>query len=344
MKLPRWLAMTGTKRKGNLDEFSRIAIRHGTDKYGSHLYTPIYNELFAPLRDRRIKLLEIGVGGYGQPLSGGLGLSAWAQFFPNASIYGLDIEEKRFPTDPRIKILRGSQNDRDVLDRIWHEHGPFDIVIDDGSHDPEHVLTSFRCLYPKMSEDGIYVVEDTQTSFWPHLGGRPDGQGTIFELAAQIAIAMHTQEVLAGGGVSLFQEFGLITKAVRTYRNMVVFERGDNDYPSNHSFDSTHPNVVAVRSTIEAEHKNYPSPGAYLTRIDMEMSARQTEAAVALSREAMIRYPARADVLSYVYHVFERCAADQDCLAAAEGLHRMFPEDPWAQHVLAHYREVDRTK
>ncbi|MBV8508817.1 MAG: hypothetical protein JO289_01505, partial [Xanthobacteraceae bacterium] len=40
----------------HIDPLTRLAIRHGTDKWGPHFYTPIYHELLAPLRDRPVKL------------------------------------------------------------------------------------------------------------------------------------------------------------------------------------------------------------------------------------------------------------------------------------------------
>jgi hypothetical protein len=115
------------------DPLSLLAIRHGTDKYDDHLYTPEYHWLFGHLRDRELRLLEIGVGGYDQPQCGGQGL------------------------------------------RLWVEDGPFDIVIDDGSHRMADVLATLRHLYPRMPADGIYVVEDTQAAFWDEFGGTAPG-------------------------------------------------------------------------------------------------------------------------------------------------------------------------
>jgi hypothetical protein len=47
-----------------LDPLTQLAIKHGTDKWGPHFYTPVYHKLFAHLRERPLRLLEIGVGGY----------------------------------------------------------------------------------------------------------------------------------------------------------------------------------------------------------------------------------------------------------------------------------------
>ena len=319
--------------KSALDDLSRIAIKHGTDKFGGHLYTPIYERLFRPLRYRPIRLLEIGVGGYGSPLAGGLSLSAWAEYFPNAMIVGLDVEEKRLANAPRITIVKAAQDDVIALEDVWKRYGPFDIIIDDGSHLPGHVLTSFRYLYPKMTESGLYVVEDTQTSLWPDFLGAPDGRSTIFELAYHIGLAMHSQEVEAGGRSPEFLEFGSITHSVQIYRNLIVFERGDNTYPSNASFNFDHPQVAQIHDLIVATGARQPSPGVYLILIVMAVQGKRTDEAVALAREVVTRYPDRTQVLAFAHDFFDRFGYFEDRCRAARSLIRLHPEDPWTQRL-----------
>lgn len=154
-----------------LDPLSRLAIQHGTDKYGYHDYTPNYFDLFKHLRDKPLRLLEIGVGGYGNEDRGGESLAVWRDFFPNARIIGIDIQKKTLDLGERVRILQGSQVDAEFLEDLVAEEGPFDIIIDDGSHRNEHVVESFHLLYPTLKSGGIYVVEDTQTAFFPRFGG-----------------------------------------------------------------------------------------------------------------------------------------------------------------------------
>lgn len=151
-----------------------LAIRHGTDKEGDHFYTRWYERHLGHLRDRRIVLLEIGVGGYEDPTSGGESLRMWKEYFPLATIVGIDIHDKSAMAEDRIVIHRGSQDDPAFLDRVAHEHGPFDVIIDDGSHLSPHVIASFRALFPHLAPDGIYVIEDLQTSYWPEYQGSHD--------------------------------------------------------------------------------------------------------------------------------------------------------------------------
>jgi demethylmacrocin O-methyltransferase len=146
-----------------------VAIKHGTDKW-THGYIPFYRRHFAPFRRKRFNLLEIGIGTVG-PRGGGDSLRMWREFFPNATIWGLDILDKASHAERRINIVQGSQNDADFLRSVAARIGRIDIVIDDGSHVNEHVLTSFTTLFPLLAAGGLYVIEDMETSYFPKFGG-----------------------------------------------------------------------------------------------------------------------------------------------------------------------------
>ncbi|SPF78901.1 8-demethyl-8-alpha-L-rhamnosyl tetracenomycin-C 2'-O-methyltransferase [Aliiroseovarius pelagivivens] len=153
------------------DPLSTLAILHGTDKFGYHDYTPNYFKLLAHLRDKPVKILEIGVGGYADVDRGGQSLRMWRDFFKNGEVTGIDIQKKTLDFGPRVKILQGSQVDPDFLHEVIAERGPFDIIIDDGSHRNEHIVESYHLLFPTLAPGGIYIAEDVQTSFHPRFGG-----------------------------------------------------------------------------------------------------------------------------------------------------------------------------
>lgn len=158
------------------DDLTLFAIRNGTDKFGYHDYTPNYHSLFARFRNQAIRVLEIGVGGYGEEDRGGESLATWRDYFPLARIVGLDIQKKVLDLGPRVRIVQGSQVDAGFLAQVVAEEGPFDLIIDDGSHQNDHVIESFKLLFPTLAPGGIYAVEDTQTAFFPGQGGGPDLQ------------------------------------------------------------------------------------------------------------------------------------------------------------------------
>ena len=90
--------------------------------------------------------------------AGGESLRMWKAFFPNSTIYGIDIVDKKHVEEDRIKVFQGSQDDESFLRKVIDETGGFDIIIDDGSHVNEHVIKSFNVLFPALRDSGIYVV------------------------------------------------------------------------------------------------------------------------------------------------------------------------------------------
>lgn len=154
-----------------IDALSRLAVLYGTDKFGYHDYTPNYFKLLGDWQDRRLRMLEIGVGGYGDEDRGGESLEVWRDFFSQGQITGIDIQRKSMDLGPRVRILQGSQVDPDFLDSMNRDCGPFDIILDDGSHRNEHVVETFNLMFPRLQPGGIYLAEDLQTAFVPRFGG-----------------------------------------------------------------------------------------------------------------------------------------------------------------------------
>lgn len=145
--------------------------RHGTDKLWLHHYDAEYARHFEPLRDRPIRLLEIGIGGYGAKGRGGHSLQVWRDYGPGWAVAGVDVEDKSFLDGGRIRTFVADQGKPDELMAIHDAAGPFDIIIDDGSHRQPDILTSFRTLFPVLRPGGIYVIEDLETAYRPDYGG-----------------------------------------------------------------------------------------------------------------------------------------------------------------------------
>ena len=121
-----------------------------------HNYLVYYWMHFRDIRLEVRNVLEIGV-------QTDRSIRMWEDFFPNATIHGLDIDpECRQFEGGRRRIWIGDQSDYGFLAEVTQQAGgPFDVVIDDGSHKVRHQLRSFNFLFPRMSDHGIYVVEDT---------------------------------------------------------------------------------------------------------------------------------------------------------------------------------------
>ena len=110
----------------------------------------------------------------------------WRSYFPKATVYGLDIHEKRLEA-PRVVALQADQGDRPSLEKAVADCPPFDLVVDDGSHVASHVSTSFETLFPKVRPGGFYAIEDLVFAYLrDYEGGPPGTPGTAVDLAKSL--------------------------------------------------------------------------------------------------------------------------------------------------------------
>lgn len=140
-----------------------LAKKYGTDKkipdgvkctnglYG-HGYTPTYESIIKIIKPK--KLLEIGI-------SFGGSIRMWSEYLPNTNILAFDINENRAKFSDfnlhNVKLLLGDQSDVKFLNTLKDK---YDIIIDDGSHKLNHILTSFNVLFNYLNDNGVYVIED----------------------------------------------------------------------------------------------------------------------------------------------------------------------------------------
>jgi hypothetical protein len=207
---------------------TRLAKEFKTDKWGNHKYTPHYQRHFRPWRDREINILEIGIGGYRRDGDGGASLRMWKAFFPNAQIFGLDIHDKSFVDEPRIRTFQGDQTDPVILNSIAATAGGLHLIIDDGSHRPEHIIKSFNILFPLLDADGMYVIEDTQTSYWPEWGGQEDrlAAGTTMAFVKDLIDGLNYEEYVVEPYEPTYSDLHVIE--VSCYHNLVFIQKGEN--------------------------------------------------------------------------------------------------------------------
>ncbi len=207
---------------------TELAVHFHTDKWGRHRYTGHYEDHLGYLRKRTFTLFEIGIGGYAREGKGGNSLRMWKHFFPRADIIGLDIQDKSFVDEHRIQTYRGSQTDEALLTTIMETAGNVRVIIDDGSHRPEHIRETFRILFPLLRKGGWYIIEDTQTSYWPRYGGSPDrhAEGTTMALVKDLVDGLNYEEFHPKGHQPAYSELNVV--AVYCYHNLVFIKKGLN--------------------------------------------------------------------------------------------------------------------
>jgi hypothetical protein len=143
---------------------------YGSDKNLSN-YTPKYEEVFESIRNEKFSMLEIGIGTiipWAQSSMAntrvpnykpGASLRSWQEYFPNAKIYGGDIQFDTQFEEERIKTFLFDSTNKFECD-VALENMTFKIIIDDGLHTADAQIATFNNLYDRVEDGGFYVIED----------------------------------------------------------------------------------------------------------------------------------------------------------------------------------------
>jgi len=160
-----------------------------------HTYSLPYHGLLNNIRHNVENVLEIGIGTVplmeqivGKGYVPGASIRGWRDFFPNANVYAVDIDESVLFADERIFTAKVDQSSvdsiRDYLKRIGIT---FDFIIDDGSHLIDHQIISIYEFSKHLNMGGIYIIEDihlkylgayddieipNMTRIYTHIGGK----------------------------------------------------------------------------------------------------------------------------------------------------------------------------
>lgn len=181
-------------------------------------YFPIYEAHFARYRNRPMTILEIGC------YKGG-SLQMWKRWFgPRARIVGIDIDPGcAMFEEPQIAVRIGNQADPHFLQGLIDEFGPFDIVLDDGSHIMEDINEAFSFLYPRMSTSGVYMVEDLHAAYWPEFGGGLRKESSFIEISKSLIDELNAHHTRGAVRPTTFTDS---TVSINIYDSIIAFERG----------------------------------------------------------------------------------------------------------------------
>lgn len=153
--------------------FSAIFNKYHSDKSSLHCYDLAYSLIFSSLRNDALNVLEVGIGSnnpsipFNMGISGSIGASlfAWREYFPNASIYGADIDSACMFEAPRIKTFIVDQLSFKSVKRMANlisdgQNEFFDACIDDGYHSFGANRRTYLALRSFLRSRSTYVIED----------------------------------------------------------------------------------------------------------------------------------------------------------------------------------------
>lgn len=142
----------------------RMGYVHGTDKasimtrnddsYLAHDYLRYYDFLFQTFRDDAFSLIEFGC-------QKGKSLRMWEDYFPNAEIYGVDLDESTKQNEKgRVHVVIGDATSQETYDTLKAKTGGAFIILDDASHAWGDQRRSFELFWDMVRPGGFYVIED----------------------------------------------------------------------------------------------------------------------------------------------------------------------------------------
>lgn len=167
--------------KNSSCELAALCDKYGSDKgeinpYGhpylwpSHSYTDYYSRLWSHCRQSIKKVFECGLGTNNESVPSSMGalgkpgasLRVWRDYFPNAIVYGADVDKDILFSEERIETYYIDQLNPDIIKKCWEEiaEDNFDFILDDGLHTFEAGSCLFLHSIDKLSPTGIYIIED----------------------------------------------------------------------------------------------------------------------------------------------------------------------------------------
>lgn len=147
----------------------------GTDRKNTHNYTKVYSEIFDSLKDENIIVFECGIGtnytdvpsNMGKDGKPGASLRLWKDYFANAHVYGADIDDRILFQEERISTGKMNQLEKESIDDFFQSFNNFspNIIIDDGLHNERAARSLYDNCFPRLANNGIYVIEDVDYSY-----------------------------------------------------------------------------------------------------------------------------------------------------------------------------------
>jgi predicted O-methyltransferase YrrM/tetratricopeptide (TPR) repeat protein len=154
-----------------------IMEHHGSDKGSSkpmtswHNYTTLYHSLLKDRRSKVGRVFELGLGTTDVSIPSNMGpngkpgasLRGWAEYFPQARIFGADIDKRILFEEGRIKTYYCDQLDPNAIRTLWSEKDleeGFDLIVEDGLHTYEANVCFFENSIHKLNQGGLYIIEN----------------------------------------------------------------------------------------------------------------------------------------------------------------------------------------
>lgn len=91
----------------------------------------------------------------------GASLRMWRDLFPNAHVYGGDIDPDILIQEDRITSFYVDQLDPESVSELSKKlPNDLDLIVDDGLHQADAAITLYQGIFKNLREGGVYIIED----------------------------------------------------------------------------------------------------------------------------------------------------------------------------------------
>lgn len=211
-------------------------------------YFDVYSRELDRFRSTPCRFLEIGI------FRGG-SIPMWKEYFAEGShLVFVDIDPNcRKLGDPGTHIEIGDQADPEFLAQLAKKHGPFDVILDDGGHLMHQQIGSYEGLWPHLNDGGVYMVEDTHTSYWPGFGGGFEAKESFVEYAKRLVDKMHSWYT-DQDDIFPFDPIARELESVRFYDSIVAMEKKLRPEPPL-QVESTDGEILTSRKVLKIRNR-----------------------------------------------------------------------------------------
>jgi len=184
-------------------------------------YFDVYEHYFSKFVGKSPKILEIGILGGGS-------IELWLKYFGKGTqVVGVDINPDclSYKYDGNAEIIIGDQSSVPFWQSLLSKHPEFDIIIDDGSHIMSHQITTLQQTFPHIKDCGVYLCEDTHTSYWQRWGGGYGRNDTFLSHSQAVTDIVNQKHIendkIPNESLDIFKDL----YSVSFYNSIVVFEK-----------------------------------------------------------------------------------------------------------------------
>lgn len=188
-------------------------------------YFDVYEKYFSKFVNQKPVMVEVGVQFGGS-------MQLWKEYFgPGAEIYGIDHAKEILDLDINgVKLFVGDQQNNEFWKNFLSTIPQINCFVDDGGHKMKQQIVTLMNVWPKMADGGVYICEDTHTSYWDHYEGGFQHPSSMIEFSKQLIDLIHKEHFLQISPPEQMTDIFKDLEAIHFYNSQIVLIKGNKSF------------------------------------------------------------------------------------------------------------------